>query len=119
MEYLTITLLDLHFFSKHGLFKEEQKIGGEFIVDLSLTYEAKNAIIHSLDETINYAAVFEVVKSEMEEPKALLETFVMHLSAKLKEQFSTIKKLDITITKVHPPIVQYTGSVSVRFQKDF
>jgi dihydroneopterin aldolase len=55
----------------------------------------------------------------MSQPKALLETFVMGVSAVLKERFPSIKKTTITVTKVHPPIVQYTGSVSVRFSKEF
>ena len=87
MESIIIELNDLRFFGRHGLYKEEQKLGGEFQIDVAISYHAPENIIHSIDQTINYATVHELVKKEMNQPKALLETFVMQVSAVLKNAY--------------------------------
>ncbi|HVG42490.1 MAG TPA: dihydroneopterin aldolase [Chitinophagaceae bacterium] len=119
MELITIELANLRFFGRHGLYKEEQKIGGEFEIDLSISYEAPSTIIHSIEQTINYTTIYLLIKKEMDEPKALLETFVMNLCTVLKKQFTQIKKIEISVKKLHPPIIQYTGTVAVKYSKEY
>jgi dihydroneopterin aldolase len=53
IQLITIELNGLKFFGHHGLYKEEQKIGGEFEINISISYEAPSTIINSIDETIN------------------------------------------------------------------
>ena len=119
MEIIIIELTGLRFFGRHGLYKEEQKIGGEFEINLCISYAAPQTVIHSIDQTINYATVHTLLKKEMGTPTALLETFVMQVSDVLKEHFPIIQKIEVAVKKVHPPMVQFTGNVTVRYIKEF
>ena len=116
---LTIELKELQFFAHHGLYPEERITGNEFKVDLSVVYEPLKETITHLDETINYATLFELVRDEMNRPEGLLETVVMKIAANIKTVFPQVKRINIAITKLHPPIATFAGSVGVNFQKEY
>lgn len=117
-ELLTIELKNLSFFSHHGYYAEEQKLGAEFIVNILVSYKPRVAIISSIEETVNYVAIYGIVKEAMSQPKALLETVIMQLAEDLLHQFEEVKKVNVSLTKVHPPIAQFTGSVVVSYSKE-
>jgi dihydroneopterin aldolase len=114
---ISIVLKDLHFFAKHGLFKEETQIGNEFAVDVFLSWEAPKEPIAKLEETINYVAVYSVVAEEMAKATLLLETVVMRIADRLKETFPELKKIHISLKKIHPPIPTFTGRVGVEVER--
>lgn len=116
---LTIELTSLRFFAKHGLFAEEQKIGNEFEVDLFVSYDPGAELIDELAETVNYASLYEILKDEMQKPRELLETFVMETTELLHTTYPTIKKIELSLSKLNPPIAKFTGKVGVRYKKDF
>jgi len=115
MAEFIIELKHLQFFSFHGLFAEERKVGGEFIVDLSVKYVSNQKVITSLDETINYAALYDIVKKEMSEPRDLLETIAQTIADKIQKNFPLIKEIEIRIEKKNPPIVGISGNVAVKY----
>ena len=61
---LTIELKQLRFFGYHGLFEEEKRTGNEFEISLTLGIDPGGRIIRDLADTIDYAAIFELVKKE-------------------------------------------------------
>lgn len=115
---LTISLNHLHFFAYHGLYAEEKKIGTEFEVSLIVSFPAGNTI-SDLDNTVNYEKLFHLLKDEMQKPRELLETLVMEVTQSVHQSFPSIKKIEISITKLHPPIRGFTGNVSVKYLKEF
>jgi dihydroneopterin aldolase len=115
----TIELKRLYFFSFHGLHDEERKVGGEFSVDLLVKYSAAENIIVSIEETVNYAILYEIIKEEMKQPRELLETITQSISEKIHQAFPQVKEIEITIEKKHPPIIGFSGSVAVSFKKEF
>jgi len=115
--YFTIELKGLQFFAEHGLYEEEAKVGNEFEVDVSIEYKAPQAVVSSIEQTINYAEVFYIVKNEFGHRKDLLETCAMQIAERLQKQFPQIEKLTISIKKLHPPITNFEGSVGVTFTK--
>jgi dihydroneopterin aldolase len=119
MAVFTIELKDLWFFSFHGLYEEERKVGGEFIVDMKVKYSTGQNKIASIDETINYAALYEIVKEEMNQPRHLLETIAQSIAEKSHQAFPVIKEIEIRIEKRNPPIVNFSGTVGVSFCKQF
>jgi 7,8-dihydroneopterin aldolase/epimerase/oxygenase len=119
MASITIHLRRLQFFAPHGMFEEEQLAGNEFEVDLSLEIDAPNDRLASLEESINYATVFELVKRVFEKPEALLENLAMTIASDVKLHFPVLKKISVQITKLHPPIISFTGSVGVTFEKSY
>ena len=70
MDY--IHLNDLEFYGFHGALPEETKLGQIFKVTVTLACDLKKAgETDNLDETVNYAEVFELCK-EIEEGKPYL-----------------------------------------------
>jgi 7,8-dihydroneopterin aldolase/epimerase/oxygenase len=112
---VTIHLNKLLFHSYHGVHEEEKLIGGEFEVNVSIQYHETSLPIKHLNETINYATVFEMVKARMQQPTELLETIATELATEILDTFSIAEEINISITKLHPPIVAIQGSVGVSF----
>lgn len=117
-ETITIKLNQLRFFAYHGLYPEEKKIGAEFEVNLEISYSPPEKIT-ALDETVNYEKIYELLKSEMQKPRELLETLVMEVTQVIHLSFPSIKKTDISITKLQVPIVGFNGNVSVKYSKTY
>jgi dihydroneopterin aldolase len=117
MSEFTIELRDLQFFSFHGLYEEEKKVGGEFVVDVLAKFPAEGHALRSIDETVNYAALFAIVKSEMDQPRELLETIAQSIAEKIYSKYSVIKEVEIRIEKKRAPIVGLNGSVAAVYRK--
>jgi 7,8-dihydroneopterin aldolase/epimerase/oxygenase len=115
----TIQLNSLRFFAAHGLYAEERQAGNEFEVNLSLTLKAAKVKVVSLEETINYAEVYRLVNERFAVRTNLLETLAMEIAEELKQQFPAIRKISVHITKLHPPITAFTGSVSVTYNRSY
>ena len=118
-ETLSIELNKLRFHAFHGHFPEERKTGNEFEVNLKVDAPVTGGTITSIRETINYVSLFEIVQQEMKEPRGLLETLAMEIAEKIHRAFPVIKNISISIFKLHPPIHQFTGNVSVTYTKEF
>ena len=83
MGEFTIELRNLEFYSFHGLYDEEKKVGGEFVVDAFAKFPAEDHILASIKETVNYAALFAIIKEEMAQPRELLETIAQSTAEKV------------------------------------
>lgn len=116
---LTIELNRLNFFAYHGLYAEERKTGNNFEVGLRVEYEQLAEVIEDIDETINYATLYDIVKKQMQQPADLLETLVMKIAGEIHSLFPQIKKISITVSKLHPPIAGFEGNVAVTFSKEY
>jgi dihydroneopterin aldolase len=115
---MTIELKQLRFFSYHGLYLEEKKNGGEYEVNMTLSFYPPGKI-KSLKETINYESLFKFLKDEMDQPRELLETLTMEIAEKIHERFPDVKKVRVEIIKLNPPIENFTGSASAAYSKEF
>jgi dihydroneopterin aldolase len=116
---ITVELNQLRFFAYHGLYAEERRTGNEFEVNLRADYEPLQEVVEDISDTINYATLFELVKYQMLQPADLLETVVMNIANAIHTSFPAIKRIEITIAKLHPPIATFTGSVAVKFSRDY
>lgn len=115
-----IELKDLRFHSFHGLYPEEKKTGGQFIVDLAVEYHPTLASSVSLanvtlSDTIDYAALYDICKEAMQQPTELLENVAIGISNSIQAQFKKVIRIEIRITKSKPPIPGCTGSSLVKF----
>ena len=118
MSEFIIELKQLYFFSFHGLYEEEKIIGGEFIVDLLVKFSEEKHIT-TIEQTVNYTALYAIVKEEMNQPRTLLETLAQSIAEKIHFVYPSLKKIDIRIEKKSPPIVGFSESVAVRYMKEF
>lgn len=115
---LTIHLKNVELFGHHGVYEGESIAGGWFVIDLSVTREAVSPITN-LDQTVNYADLFELVKEEMKQPKALLETVAESICTAIKQQFPDVHQIQISIFKKKPPIPNFKGSTGITLVKSF
>jgi len=112
-----ITLDGMEFFAYHGCFKEEQLIGTKFIVYLTIeTDTSKAEQSDHLHDTVNYSGLYHAVKTEMELKSHLLEHVARRIIISVSGQFPSITGINITISKLNPPVggkvkqVSYTTS---------
>ena len=118
-ELLTISLSQLRFFAKHGLYAEEKKTGNEFEVNLAVSYHPTTGTVEDISGIINYVQLYELLKTEMQQPRDLLETFLIEVTEKIHHSFLQVKKINISITKLHPPVAKFTGTVGVQYCREY
>lgn len=97
----------------HGLYTEERVLGNNFLVDVTVTYQPKLYPITSIQDTIDYVALYELVKKRMTIATPLLETVVSDIAIEILAQFSLTETVEICIQKLHPPIPACEGSTGV------
>lgn len=114
----TIHLHHLIFHAYHGVHEEERILGNSFEVNVSFDLETSIPIT-SLEQTVNYAAVYELIKQRMLVATPLLETLAQDLTDKIHDYDSRVKSVSVWVEKKNPPIPNFGGSVSVQFKKDF
>ena len=61
-----IFLKNIRFHAYHGVLEQENMVGNDYLVNLSLEYDFTRAMqTDELSGTINYAEVYELLKREM------------------------------------------------------
>ena len=114
----TIHLKKLKFFAHHGLHEEERILGNNFVVNVSLSFAVEEKIT-ALQQTINYATIYEIIKQRMAIPTALLETLAQDLAQTIYESDDRIKSITVSVDKKNPPMPNIQGSVGITYKKDF
>ena len=116
---ITIHLHNVKFYSYHGIHEEEKVLGADFEVSANIQFHEEKEIISSIQQTINYVDVYEIIKQRMDIPSKLLETVVMEIGTSLKSKFENIRFISIHLKKVHPPITGFQGGVGVSWEKQY
>ena len=113
---LKIELLDLWFRARHGLYEEEKQLGGDFKLDVELYYLPASTPYH-IHETIDYSEVYALIRRHMQKPEPLLETLVINIGNDILRRFKLAEEIRVSIKKINPPIISFTGSMSVSYQQ--
>lgn len=102
----SIQLHNLEFYAYHGLLPQERVVGGHYRVDveLSLTPPLRALTEDVIDDTVNYAEVYALIRQQMEQPVNLLEHLAHRITQGLYAQFPQIQAIKLSVTKVTPPI---------------
>ncbi|MDP4285417.1 MAG: dihydroneopterin aldolase [Bacteroidota bacterium] len=116
---ITIHLHNLMFNGFHGIHDEEKLLGNDYIVDASLEFHETADVITHINETINYASVYQFIKKHMSIPTPLLETIVMKIGNELHTEYPFLKSIHISVKKLHPPIEGIQGAAGVTWEKQF
>ena len=116
---LTIQLHNLVFFAHHGIHKEEQLTANAFEVNLDVMYNEKKNKFNSIQDTIDYVSLYEIVKKQMQVITPLMEKVCKEIISKIKKQYPFITEINISIRKLNVPIENFQGSVGVEMRKKF
>lgn len=101
----SIELRDIHLYAHHGVMPQERTIGAWFTIDIKLTINDHScAYSDSIDNTVSYADVYEIIKKEMEIPSNLLEDVCRRIMLRLFDNFMSVTDISITLTKDTPPM---------------
>lgn len=80
-------------------------MGAFFILNLSVLADLSQAVeTDSLEGTISYAEVFEVVKAEMAIPSNLLEHVAGRICRALLQRFPSAEAVHLELFKENPPM---------------
>ena len=100
-----IYLRNVRFHVFHGVLPQEGIVGNDYLVNLVLDYDFSSAMqTDELQGTLNYAEVYQKVREEMVVPSKLLEHVAGRIAHRLFSDFPEIQKLQLSITKVNPPM---------------
>ena len=100
-----IYLRNVRFHAFHGVLPQEGIVGNDYLVNLVLDYDFSSAMkTDDLQGTLNYAEVYQKVREEMAVPSKLLEHVAGRIAHRLFSDFPKIQKLQLSITKVNPPM---------------
>jgi dihydroneopterin aldolase len=100
-----ISLEGMEFFAHHGCMKEEQVIGTRFMVDFYMETDTREAeMTDDLSKTVNYQAVYRLVKEEMTNKSHLLEHVARRILDRICRQFPQIDRAEVKICKLNPPV---------------
>ena len=66
---------------------------------------------------MNYETLFKIVKAEMEQPSKLLETVTEKIATDVLEIFPNALSVELTVSKINPPIGGKCKKASVSLLK--
>ena len=101
-------------YAYHGCLTEESKIGGHYIVDVIMETDFSEAAqTDDLNKTIDYVIVYTIVKTQMAIRANLIEHVGKRIFIELKKEFTTLKSLEVKVTKLNPPMNGNVERVSI------
>lgn len=117
---ITIELKELNMHAYHGFYQGEEVDGSPYSVTLSVQYEEnESADFAAISETVDYAALFQIVYQRMMVPSPLLEKVAISIIRQVKHAFPVSRTICISIYKLKPPIPLLDGAVGVTICKSF
>jgi len=100
-----IRLKNVRFQAFHGVIPQEQKVGATFVVDVRVGYPLQAAMeSDKVEDTLNYAALYQVIGQEMAVPSKLLEHVAGRIAKAIMEHFPNVTSIDLELTKLNPPM---------------
>lgn len=114
-----LKLNEMKFYAYHGCFREERVIGNHFIVDFECTTDMSKAMLSdNIEDTVNYQAVYSVIKEEMMIPSNLLEHVAGRILKRIKAEFPAINSATISVSKLNPPLGGEIAASRVELSSD-
>lgn len=118
MNIAIIELENMEFYAFHGCYKEEQIVGNRFRVDLKFKIDATiPAKSDSINDTISYLTVYELVKDQMMITSHILEHVANRILDAMYANFSDLMYVEIKISKLSPPLGGQLTGVSVTMSR--
>lgn len=112
-----ILLENVELFAYHGVIPQERLVGNVFRVDLKIKADVgKAAESDDLENTVNYAEVYDIIKSEMAIPSKLIEHVAKRIIKSIKKKYPQVETVEIKLSKRNPPIeaqIEYASVILI------
>ena len=115
----TIEIQNLRLHGFHGIYEGEPKVGNEYQINLEVSFQEREHDFDSIGGTVNYEELFRIVKQQMELNTPLLEKLCEEIIGKIKEQYSFVTQVRLSIYKLQAAIPNLEGRVGVTLYKSF
>lgn len=100
-----IALEGMRFFAEHGVFEEERILGNFFEVDVWVDPgKIPHPVKDSLEETLDYAVIYQTVARIMGERRHLLETLLIAIGEEIVRVWPGIVSVRVRVSKENPPV---------------
>ncbi len=100
-----IEVNQIQLYAYHGCLEEEARIGSKYLVDVYLETDfSASTQSDDLNDTVDYVAINQIVKSEMAMRSKLLEHVAQRIINTSKSTCPEIHKMRVKIAKLCPPI---------------
>jgi dihydroneopterin aldolase len=118
-QMITIRLVNLQFKAFHGIHEEEKILGNHYIIDAAVEIQEEPKVIHSINKTVNYEDMYNIIRERMNVPTPLLETIIMDIGNEFHREFPEIRTINISIRKMNPPVEGMQGEAGVSWRREF
>ncbi len=110
-----IKLNRMQFHTCHGALPHERHVAQEFWVDVTLELPLSVAgQSDKLSDTVNYGKIASLVREiMMGDPVKLMETLALRIYQAIRALDSRIRRVEVRVTKVDPPIGVPSAGVEV------
>ena len=114
-----IKIRNLEIFANHGVLPEENKLGQKFVVSCTLYLDTRKAGKgDSLEDSVHYGLVAQLIKKEMENHTfALIECVAEHLADIILDFDEKIREVEIEVKKPWAPVGLPLEDVSVKIRR--
>ena len=100
-----IHLRQVRFHAFHGVLSQERQVGADFVLDLKVGYPLEQAMqSDEVTDTLNYAALYDLVAHEMQQPSKLLEHVAGRIVEAIGKTFPQVTSIDLELIKLNPPM---------------
>lgn len=112
-----VTLKNMMFYGYHGVYEHEREMGQRFFVDVELGFDMTQAAASdALEDTVNYVAVYDEVKTVMETHKFnLLEALAGCIADRLLA--GRVSEVTVRVRKPSVPLPAPLDFVEVEFTR--
>ena len=100
-----IELEGMEFKAYHGCLEQEKVRGNSFTVDFRGELDLSAAAYSdNLNDTLNYADIYEIVAYEMSIPSELLENVAGRILKAIENRFPELISFSVRVSKKRPPV---------------
>lgn len=103
---LTVSINRMRITARHGLLPQERIVGNDFEVSVSVDIDADaEALMYdSMDVSVSYADLADIIREVMLTPCDLLETVAARICQAIRARFPKVTGGVVTLCKLRPPI---------------
>jgi dihydroneopterin aldolase len=114
----TIRLKNIKIYAFHGCLTEEGQIGSDYLVNVSVKADLKNASnTDELADTVDYVLLQKIVREEMAKRAKLLEHVAKRIIDSIFSKIEMVTDVKVTVAKRNPPIGGDVAEVSVTLKR--
>lgn len=100
-----VTLQKVRLRAHHGVMAQERLVGADFQVSVRAAVDISRCMeTDDVADTLDYAALYEVVRREMAVPSKLLEHAAGRIAKAVLEWFPQVTAVDVELLKMNPPM---------------